>query len=603
MNSIKQMQADRVKKFTTNNVKLTKPIINFDIETLRMIASFVLSHSNIINRQCLSNVSELFNTIDIDLFKSEPEKLKYIDVILKGTEARLVSGSENPEVILSMIRGGIITSNSVNDELSETFKTLYLLNNEEIKYINDTIESCMSYLNISRHAPRFIELLTDIEQNKTSNKIHGLIEEFNDLTQDYMSSTRELRSNVGNDIPFRLSSKGRNMFIDDFIIKSEKISDQILTGVQAFNTLIGGGLERERCYVLTGGAGVGKSMMCLNFMLQILEFNKNIKTIDPTKKPCIAYITQENSVFETMIRMLSILGCKNPTRTSKSEINQLLGKMLNGDNEPDFEIVIDYLEPGKYTTEILYDYYDNLYQEGYEIVVLIQDHIKKIMSNKYRGKGDLRLELGEVINEFKAFAVLRKCVVLTISHLNRTAETKMNDAINRGHDDPLKEVGRDAMGESYLIIDNADLCLFMHKMIDNTNQPVVCFNRIKERMECDPFIRYIVHPMDDAVLIPDLNGPSLSRYSINTESIQNGLNIQLDRNTNIHNTIGKYDEKLGRTIQESDIVKPGIKLVTMNDIFANKENQISSINISDINLLNIPNNNDDMIPFLKFKTA
>lgn len=596
MTDIREQQIERLKNFTKSPT-ITKSSINFDLESLRMIASYILSYNSMINRQSLNNILFLFNSINLNIFNNDPEKLKYIDIIIKGAESRITSGSENPEVILAMIRGGIISNNSNNDEYTEIFKTIYPLNSDEIKFVNNTIESCIDYLNISNYMPKIIDLCTDIEQNKTQSKVHELIDKFNDLISDYISSVRNNRSNMGNDVPFRLSSKNRELFIDDFIIKSEKMSDKILTGIQELNKIIGGGFERERCYVLTGGAGIGKSLVCLNLILQFIEFNKELKTLDPSKKPCFVYITQENSIFETTQRLLSILGCKNPTRTSRNEINELLGLITENQDEPDFEIIIDYFEPGVYTTDILYQYYDNLYQEGFEIVVLIQDHIKKILSSKYRGKVDLRLELGEVVNEFKKFAVLKKCSVITVSHLNRVADTKINDAINRGVDDPLKELSRDVIGESYLIIDNADLCLFMHKMIDYNNESVICFNRIKERMQCDPFRKYMVHPLDGARLITDLYSTSLSRMSINPDSVANKLNVNFDKNNNIHNTIGKYSSELGRPIQESDIVKPnsGVKLVTMDDIFAGKDVEISTIKIT------TPQTNNDKIPFLNFK--
>lgn len=573
MNGIRESQIDRLNKYKSTNNFTSSSIIQFDIETLRMIASYVLTINPIINRQALSNVSILFDTLDLSIFNSDIEKNKYIDIIIKGVKARLSSGSDNIDVIKTMIRGGIVSDNS-HDEYTEIFKTIYCLNIDEIKFVNGTIESCLSYLNISNHAPRFIELLSDIENNKSNAKVHELIQEFNNLTSDYVSKTRSIEANMNTDVDFMLSKKELDLFIDDYLFKCDNMADKIITGMQEFNNLIGGGFERERCYVLAGLAGTGKSMVSLNLMLQIMEFNRNIKTLDKSKKPCIVFITQENSTFETMERFLNILGCKDPKRTSRDEIMYLLNKANivtelddESENDFDFQILIKFIPGGSQNTDYLYTLYDDLNQKGYEVVVLVQDHIKKMRSALHAGK-DLRIELGEVVNEFKTFATIKKCAVITVTHLNRSADTKIRDSIEKGSLDPLKDVGRDAIGESYLLIDNSDCCLFLHKVYDTDNTPLMSFNRVKERFEVDPFKRYIAHPMEGPTLLTDLHLPEpLSRMSVNND-IQNSLNVTMDRQNNIHNTIGRYDEKLGRKITENDIVTDeNLKLVTMSDIF------------------------------------
>lgn len=583
MNSIREVQIDRINKYKSNDNFTSNSIIQFDIETLRMIASYVLTINPIINRQALSNVSVLFDTIDLNVYKSDIEKNKYIDIITKGVKARLSSGSDNIDVIKTMIRGGIVSNNS-NDEYTEIFKTIYGLNMDEIKFVNGTIESCLSYLNISNHAPKFIELLSDIENNKSNAKVHELIQQFNNLTADYVSKTRSVEANMNTDVDFMLSKKELDLFIDDYLFKCENMAEKIITGMQEFNNIIGGGFERERCYVLAGLAGVGKSMVVLNLMLQIIEFNRNIKTLDKNKKPCIVFITQENSTFETMERFLNILGCKDPKRTSREEIMYLLNKANivseiddNSENSFDFQILIKFIPGSSQNTDYLYTLYDDLNQKGYEVVLLVQDHIKKMRSALHHGK-DLRLELGEIINEFKTFATIKKCAVITVTHLNRAADSRMRDAIDKGSQDPLKDIGRDAISESYLLIDNSDCCLFLHKIYDDDNTPLMCFNRVKERFEADPFKRYIAHPMEGPTLLTDYNlDEPLSRMSVNNE-IQNSLNVTMDRQNNIHNTIGKYDERLGRKITQEDIVtKDNLRLVTMSDIFSSSNSYSGKI--------------------------
>lgn len=584
LNSVKNTQIERLSKYQKNCDFKSTSIIQFDIETLRLIASYTLTMNKAINRQSLTNVSILFDTIDLSIFKSDIEKSKYIDLIKKAVDSRLSSGSDNLDVIVTMIRGGII-SNYEEDEYTNILKTIYQLNIDEIKFVNSTIEACISYLNISNHSPKFIELLSDIENNKSNAKVHDLIEQFNELVNDYSNKLRTIQTTISEDPDFMLSDKELDIFIDDYIFKCENMSEKIITGVKEINSLIGGGFDRERCYVLAGLAGMGKSMVALNFILQIIKYNKNFKTLDKTKTPCIVLITQENTTRETIERFLEILGCKNPTKiTSSNEFKEYLyssGILIQSEddsNKYEVQLCIKYIREGTVDTNFLYTLYDEYYQRGYEIVMIFQDHIKKMRSALYKGS-ELRLELGSIVNEYKTFATLKKCSVLTITHLNRAADSKIQDALNKGSTDPLKDVGRDAIGESYLVIDNSDCCLFMHKTYDANNEPFMCFNRVKERFKVDPFKKYIAHPISGPNLIPDLElKQSLSKMSTSSESVQNHFNVTFNKDTNIHNTVGKYNEYLGRVVTKEDLVKDDeINIVTMSDIFGTNESYSANI--------------------------
>lgn len=608
MNTIKEIQNDRIKKYSYKNEFTRKASINIDIDTLRLLASLSVSDNATVNRKVIFNLNRLFESINLDNYKNNHEKMKYIDIITRACDVRLKKGINNRHIILSEIRGGIIsycTNEEGVDDYSDIFDTLNIkLNNEELKYLDSVVESSLTYISVSDVAPQLMEVISEIEQNKTNSKINENVEKFNNIIINYMNVLRNNKSNMGEDIPFRLSSSYIDNSIDDYISKNEKISEKILCGVQGLNEIVGYGFERERCYMFTGIAGVGKSLLCLNLLRQMMLFNKNIKTMDPNKKPCMVYLTQENSQYESVQRMLNILGCKDPTRISKSEILEKLGMshMINNkNNEPDVEMVILYKENLSCDTNVLYDIYDELYQEGYEVVVFIQDHIKRIKSATYRGP-EIRLQLGHVVNEFKAFATAKKCVFITISHLNVTAVTKMNDSLNKGNIDPLKTLDRDCIGESQLMIDNTDLCIFIHKTVDNDGKDVMCFKRIKERVKC-PVNNYIVHPLENGVdLISDLYSKPLSRLSINTESLENDLNVNVGRENNLHNTIGKFDKNLGRNIEPKDLIKEGsnTKIFTLSDMF-NKDKKDKDSFIEAVTNPTTEKPKKEKIKFFEFK--
>ena len=81
--------------------------------------------------------------------------------------------------------------------------------------------------------------------------------------------------------------------------------------MQGVNTLVGGGFECTRAYLFLGMAGIGKSMLLLNLALQMKKANKGYIPKDPTKIPTILFLTQENSVEETVDRICNIITGKN----------------------------------------------------------------------------------------------------------------------------------------------------------------------------------------------------------------------------------------------------------------------------------------------------
>ena len=82
---------------------------------------------------------------------------------------------------------------------------------------------------------------------------------------------------------------------------------RIRTGLKLFNDMMGGGFEPGRLYVTLGLAKGWKSGMLLNMALHAKKYNTGIQTKDPNKTPVILFVTQENTINETLLRIWSYL--------------------------------------------------------------------------------------------------------------------------------------------------------------------------------------------------------------------------------------------------------------------------------------------------------
>lgn len=200
---------------------------------------------------------------------------------------------------------------------------------------------------------------------------------------------------------------------------------------------------------------------------------------------------------------------------------------LTGDNPID--LIIKYKPNRSVDTSYLYTLVEDLEDEGYETICMIQDHVKRIKS--VAGNPDLRLELGDVVNEMKTFAIIKDIPVITDSHLNREGAKVIDQASTRSTMDLTRMLGKSNIGESLLMLDNIDLGIILNKEYDSEGNEYMVFKNIKERVQtyrdyiCQPF-----HKDNPIKLVEDFYSPMpVFKESLYKESM-NQLNTQFHNN-------------------------------------------------------------------------
>ena len=195
-----------------------------------------------------------------------------------------------------------------------------------------------------------------------------------------------------------------------------------------------------------------------------------------------------------------------------------------------------------------------LEDEGYEVICMIQDHVKRLKS--VSGNPDLRLELGDVVNEMKTFAIIKDIPVITDSHLNREGAKVIDQSSTRSTMDLTRMLGKSNIGESLLMLDNIDLGIILNKEFDSEGNEYMVFKNIKERVKtyrsyiCQPF-----HKDNSIKLIEDFYSPiPVFRESLYNEPVMNtqhhNNNVQNNAyNTNII-TINDANKKVDATLEK-----------------------------------------------------
>lgn len=484
-------------------VKNQKKIpINFDLSSLTLMCNYVVSENRNVRRLQYINLRNLIEMLDMEKYINDDEKYKRIMFIKRGLEARLERNLQDRLMIMKYINGGILDNDIINPS---EFKDM---SNAEIDWINETVSSAIKYAFIYEKQDYMIDLWTRFKA-ADYRSIGAISQEIEEATSEMNTLFRKAKVESSTERTFSLSQEKMESIIVDSYHEVTSKYRKLTTGMQGFNQLIGGGFENTRVYLLLGITGVGKSMTLINLAYQLKKYNKGYKTKDPTKRPCIVYLTQENTVTETIQRLFQICTGEEFAKQESPEaaINKLRveGELYLSDESP-IDLIIKYKPNKSVDTGYLYTLVEDLEDEGYEVITLLQDHAKRIRSTERNP--DVRLELGDVINEMKTFAMIKDIPVISNSHLNRDGARTIDANSGKSKADLTRMLGKSNIGESLLMLDNVDFACIINNEYDSAGQKYMVFKEIKTRIKT--FRDYICQPFDinnEIKLIEDYYSP------------------------------------------------------------------------------------------------
>lgn len=463
----------------TNNKLKNSLNINLDISFLRSILNLVTSQNSNIRRMQLINIRNLFQILDRSQYLSDIEKTRIINYIEKGIDCRLNMNLTNKAMIIQYINNGLLPEDQLDPN------TITELSNSEITFIDSYISEALKYSFINDDVDKALDVFTRFKSTTYGSRA-AIVDEIEQLVNDMQTKFRRVKAQSSTEMMFSLQNGTYEDVISEVFTKLKDPSRYLYTGMQGFNELLGGAAQSERVYMLLGNTGAGKSLFLLNLALQMKKYNKNYKCKDPTKRPCIVYLTMENSVAETIERLFEITVNKgemksyeNPQQIMDLLINE--GELSLTDDSP-IDIIIKYQPNKSVDTSYLYQLTEDLEDEGYEVICLIQDHIKRIISSERNP--DIRLELGAIVNDFKTFATLKDLVVITNSHLNREGNRIVEEGMRNNKADIIRQLGRANIGESMLMLDNLDGAFIIGPQYDSQGNKYMAIQRIKERYKC-----------------------------------------------------------------------------------------------------------------------
>lgn len=496
------------RKYTKKKDEPEKANITLDNFILDTFCKFALTGSSYVRITQLIGLRNFLNQVDPRTYQSDIEKSNKIQFIKTALNARIDFNLTDKGMIWEHVITHIPFEPNFIDPNVELTK-------DEVKWVNNVISENLKYSFVYKNVDELLDLCAQIKSTDYRNR-GDLIDLFENKI-DYIKN--EFRKSKLDDSLTDMTFSLRDGQFENAITETYNLitnpSRRLITGMQGLNQMVGGGFESGRVYMLMGISGIGKSLSLLNIIYQLKRYNLNYKTKDPTKTPCIVLLTMENTVVETVQRLYDMAlpqdqGLENcPTPEDAIYKLRTSGELVLNDESP-IDIVFRYKANKSVDTSYLYSLCDNLEDDGYEVICLVQDHIKRIRSVYSSYNSDIRLELGDIVNEFKVFAAAKDIPVITDTHLNRDAAKVIEDNNTRKSKvDITMKLGKSNVGESLLMIDNLDCGIIINLDYDEEQNKFMVFDLIKMRGKSLNGMKYFAQPFvyNSIRMVEDVYGP------------------------------------------------------------------------------------------------
>ena len=478
---VRFLNLERRQKYTGQGSSVVKSgislDINLDLRTLDIMCKCLVTDNQTIRRGQLVNLRNLIYLINPDNYINDPEKEKRVSFIKKGIEARLVYNLTDPFMIMSHIYGGIFNDQFI--DLSE-FRGL---TGAEIAWLNNMVSECLKFSHVYNNVDIMLDICTRIKSSDYGSKA-AIVAEFEKAINTIQNDFRRSKNENQTDAIFSL----RDGYFEDMMYDTYNTLSsprrKLVTGMQGMNELLGGGFENGRCYIYFGLPGEGKSTVILNMMYQLKKYNKDYKTKDPTKRPCIVLLTMENTVTESVERLFGMAtGHQRMTDYTPENAIKMLkeeGELYLTDESP-IDLIIKFKPSNSVDTSYLYTLTEDLEDQGMEVIAMFQDYIGRIRSTEHLA--DTRLEYGLIVDEFKTYAEIKDVPIISVAQLNRDASKHIDEGRKASKSDLVRLIGRSNISESMLILNNIDAGFLIAPEMTQTNERYLGVQRIKIRYD------------------------------------------------------------------------------------------------------------------------
>lgn len=483
--------------------------MNFDIEMLDALIKYV--RCEWVLQPQVSNLYKLISQLNFDDYKYNPDildRLKLLKVVTKGlSEDRIKDDSvlkmfirenlEDAEDILGKVN---FEKNQLSQSdceimfkaINERLQCLYIfqVKDDIVHSLNefDTVGFTSYYDLINVVKEKLSNLLTKLQNVSAPDE---LIRSFNFSGEDYMN------------------------LLSKIVTKAKKPSTILQSGIRQLNALLSPGFQSGELYLFLGGTGRFKSGTLWNIADQLRQFNPHIKPVEDGMRKVILFVTLENTIYETIIRLFDMYnpGLKEIKEMTVEEVAEVLRE--NGHfmftSEDGIDIEMRYYSDLEISCVDLRVLIHDLANQGKKVIALILDYILKLDSIKEH-YGDEKTRLSYAGRELRSLAQEFDIPVITAMQINREGNGILESSMQENKEDIGRFIGNQYVGQCWDLIQEATWVCFVNlEMQKSTGKWFLSFKRTKIRGKKDlTAADYFNHPFtnDNGIrLEPDVNKP------------------------------------------------------------------------------------------------
>lgn len=442
----------------------------FDIKLsnkeMEIIMRYTLDIDDNDNKNILKNIFNLVNHISLKHYNNESEA-KVRLLMLQYIVYNKKKGYTDEGTILSMVEENFKEFEDVVEEVIYNITNMEL-KTKEVIYVQSLIFKKLDAMCLIRKKDALEKLLdvlnfgsdTKFNKKKTINMLREIIDDLNKLEEENPLSPSEES--------FCLMTKSLERMIKQTLKDYSKVGFKKKTMIKGLNRLLNGGFENGRFYLFSATTGGFKSGTLLNMAYQIKKANNGYKPKIKGAIPTILYVTQENTVRETLERFFAI-GSKYPDDRlynygpGDSEYIMSVFREIGLIYDPsvsNIDIIVRYTEADSTSVDDIKDLVEKIEtEENREVIVLVHDYLARLETYKSTSAYENALAIADNVNKFKNFANQKQIPILSASQLSKSAETSINNALQSGQTDLGKLPQKEHVAESYKSVANSDVMM------------------------------------------------------------------------------------------------------------------------------------------------
>lgn len=439
------------------------------------------------DKEVATSIYYLFIKINRQLYIDNIYLELKFDLILFVSELIVKKNITSNKLIEGAIETKFVTE--YDEELDEVLDVCHELTNPDnfkeadVNYIIEYVNEKLTYIALYEEKSNLEHLIHKLNVNDVDN--------FGEFGENFKNLLQKITKDIGNSNNRKSSgqdyiscTEGQTNSIRKTIKELNNKTSVIKTGIKFLNLqLEGSGFKAGNVYLFAAKSGGGKSLWLLTLIRFYILYNKDIICRNTRLKPISLYISLENSVQESNCRLFEMFipeemrQGKEYSDFTPEEIQQLYTDYgWNNENQP---YAIYYRKNKSINANDIENIIEDLEEKGYEAKLVIVDYIKRM--KPIDPTNDLRIDLGEIVNDLMTLSKSKNVPVVTATQLNRQAVGTLEE-LSKKSTNVVQEITSANIGESGLMLENVSFAFIVHMETSlSTGIKYLTMNRIKSR--------------------------------------------------------------------------------------------------------------------------